>query len=60
MSRKSLSDDRAAHIHRARVYLAQARLFRERGDSFFFVLLEWAANARWEAYWCRPEQPELF
>lgn len=41
---------RAAHIHAARVYLAQARHFRERvtgdGRRFAIVLQGWAANAR--------------
>lgn len=37
-------NDREANIHSARVYLAEAR--RRRRQSFGFVLLEWAANAR--------------
>lgn len=37
---------RAAHIHTARVYLAQSRQFTGRARGFSFVLLQWAANAR--------------
>ena len=37
---------RASHIHAARAYLAQVPLFRDRGQSFAFKLLEWAGNAR--------------
>lgn len=50
-------DDRATHIHCARVYLAEAR--RRRGQSFGFVLLEWAANARRRAM-AATVQRELF
>ena len=35
---------RDQHIHAARVYLAEAR--RRRSQTFGFVLLQWAANAR--------------
>ena len=48
---------RAQHIHAARVYLAEAR--RRRGQTFGFVLLEWAANARKRAMAAR-QQFELF
>ena len=37
------------HIHQAKVYLAMARAFRARKDSFFFTLLEWAAKRRKQA-----------
>jgi len=37
---------RAAHLHAARVYLAQSRHFTRRARGFSFVLLQWAANAR--------------
>lgn len=50
-------DDRAANIHSARVYLAEAR--RRRGQSFGFVLLEWAGNARRRAM-AATVQRELF
>jgi hypothetical protein len=53
---------RAANIHAARVYLAEAR--RRRGQSFAFVLLQWAANARHRAMaepaQREPAQGELF
>lgn len=49
--------NREQHIHSARVYLAEAR--RRRGQSFGFVLLEWAANARRRAMAVRV-QGELF
>lgn len=42
--RETVTPNRAQHIHCARVYLAEAR--RRRRQSFGFVLLEWAANAR--------------
>ena len=48
---------RAQHIHAARVYLAEAR--RRRGQTFGFVLLEWAANARKRAM-AERLQRELF
>lgn len=38
--------------HTARVYLAQARVFRERGrvgNKFFWTLLTWAAHCRAQA-----------
>lgn len=38
--------DRAAHIHCARVYLAQSRHFTHRHRGWSFVLLQWAANCR--------------
>ena len=49
--------DRAKHIHSARVYLAEAR--RRRNQSFGFVLLEWAGNARRRAM-AAQVQRELF
>lgn len=49
--------DRAQHIHSARVYLAEAR--RRRGQSFWFVLIEWAGNARRRAM-AAAGQRELF
>ena len=49
--------DRAQHIHSARVYLAEAR--RRRGQTFGFILLEWAANARRRAM-AATGQRELF
>ncbi len=49
--------ERAQHIHSARVYLAEAR--RRRGQSFAFVLLEWAGNARRRAM-AATVQRELF
>ncbi len=51
---------RAHHIHCARVYLAEAR--RRRKQSFGFVLLQWAANARRQAMEVSPapKQPDLF
>ena len=48
---------RAQHIHAARVYLAEAK--RRRSQSFGFVLLEWAANARKRAMLAQ-QQRELF
>lgn len=48
---------RAQHIHSARVYLAEAR--RRRLQSFGFVLLEWAGNARRRAM-AATVQRELF
>lgn len=50
-------ESRAANIHAARVYLAEAR--RRRGQSFAFVLLEWAGNARRRAM-AATVQRELF
>ena len=49
--------ERAANIHSARVYLAEAR--RRRGQTFGFVLLVWAANARRRAM-AATVQGELF
>lgn len=49
--------ERDQHIHCARVYLAEAR--RRRRQSFGFVLLEWAANARRRAMAVRVQR-ELF
>ena len=47
------------HIHSARVYLAEAR--RRRRQTFGFVLLLWASNARRRAMECRQSvQMELF
>lgn len=37
---------RAAHLHAARVYLAQSRHFTRLHRGWSFVLLQWAANAR--------------
>lgn len=46
-------------IHSARVYLAEAR--NRRGESFFWVLLAWAASARRRAAALQPKvQLELF
>lgn len=50
-------DDRAANIYIARVYLTEAR--RRRGQTFGFILLEWAANARRRAM-AATVQRELF
>lgn len=49
--------ERAFEIHLARVYLTEAK--RRRGQSFGFVLLEWAGNARRRAMAARM-QGELF
>jgi hypothetical protein len=49
--------EREANIHTARVYLAEAR--RRRNQTFGFVLLEWAANARRRAA-AATVQRELF
>jgi len=53
---------RAAHIHAARVYLAQSRHFTARARDFSFVLLQWAANARRRAVETNtsPAQGDLF
>ena len=53
---------RAAHIHTARVYLAQSRYFTGRARGFSFVLLQWAANARRRAMTINatPVQGDLF
>jgi hypothetical protein len=51
--------DFAAHVHRARVYLAEAR--KRRRQTFGFVLLIWAANARRRAMGARQvAQMDLF
>jgi hypothetical protein len=51
--------DFEAHVHIARVYLAEAR--RRRRQTFGFVLLLWASNARRRAMECRQSvQMELF
>ena len=53
---------RALDIHCARVYLAQARHFRERGATgrrFAIVLQVWAANARRRAA-AEPVQRVMF
>lgn len=48
-------------LHTARVYLAQARAFRLRGDPFCVTLLTWAGNARRRAMAERePAQASLF
>lgn len=48
-------------LHTARVYLAQARAYRLRGDPFAVTLLIWAGNARRRAMAARePVQAELF
>jgi hypothetical protein len=49
--------ERAQHIHCARVYLTEAR--RRRTQTFGFVLLEWAGNARRRAM-AATGQGELF
>lgn len=55
--------DRAHHIHAARAYIAQARVFFARTNSdraFGFVLLEWAGNQRRRAMAGEHEtQPQL-
>lgn len=51
---------RASHIHAARAYLAQVPLFRDRGQSFAFKLIEWAGNARRQAMVKTNEQIDLF
>jgi hypothetical protein len=53
---------RAAHIHTARVYLAQSRQFTGRARGFSFTLLAWAANARRRAMETNtsPAQGDLF
>lgn len=54
---------RETHIHTARVYLAQARVFFTRKNSdreFGFKLLQWAANQRRKAMACKPAQGVLF
>ena len=51
---------RASHIHAARAFLAQVPLFRARGQSFAFRLIEWAGNARRQAMVKTNEQIELF
>jgi len=51
--RMSRSDD----LHIARVYIAEAR--RRRAQSFWFVLMRWAANARRRAM-VTTGQMELF
>lgn len=54
--------ERAAHIHAARVYLAQSRHFTGRARNFSFILLQWAANARRRAMAINisPAQCDLF
>jgi hypothetical protein len=52
---KHAATERAACIHQARVYLAQARV--RRGSTFHATLLKWAANARRRAM---PVQGGLF
>lgn len=49
-------------LHAARVYLAQVPIFRARGSSFVFTLLEWAGNARRRAMVkpLPPAQSDLF
>ena len=43
-------------LHHARVLLAQARHFRQRGSNFCLVLLEWAGNARRRHMLAKAEQ----
>lgn len=52
----------AAHLHAARVYLAQSRHFTCRHRGFSFLLLQWAGNARRRAMEAMraPVQRELF
>ncbi len=53
--------NRAAHLHAARVYLAQSRHFTRLHRGWSFVLLRWAANARRRADRAvTPIQPSLF
>jgi hypothetical protein len=55
--------DRAHHIHTARVYIAQARVFFARTNgtrNFGFVLLEWAGNQRRRAMATKDAQGDLF
>lgn len=60
------ADDRENEIHRARVYLGEARRRRHsRADrSFYWLLLSWAANCRARALHAlreaAPTQPDLF
>lgn len=49
--------DRAAHIHCARVYLAQSRHFTSRHRGWSFRLLDMAANARRRAVDHKPAAP---
>lgn len=59
-STDTLANDRASLIHYARVTLAQARVFRERGQMCFAAtLLTWAGNARRRAA-AAPRQREIF
>jgi len=54
------ADDRAFLIRYARVTLAQARVFRARGQmGFAATLLTWAGNARRRAA-AQPRQGEMF
>jgi hypothetical protein len=59
-------NQRADEIHRARVYLSEARRRRNsRADrSFYWTLLEWSARCRKRAaeaiVACPPAQPDLF
>jgi hypothetical protein len=50
---------RAANIHQARVYLAQARVRRHQ-PGFHAVLLAWVADARRRASFFSISQRELF
>lgn len=53
--------ERAAHIHAARVYLAQSRHFTGRARGFSFLLLQWASNCRRRAaVISRQAQGDLF
>jgi hypothetical protein len=60
------AEDRENEIHRARVYLGEARRRRHsRADrSFYWLLLGWAANCRARALSAlreaAPAQPDLF
>lgn len=49
--------DRAAHIHAARVYLAQSRHFARLHRGWSFKLLGWAGQCRRRAMEIRPVTP---
>lgn len=59
---KTAADERAFHIHYARVILREARARRDQRGGFFFSLLEWAGNARRRAAAInlKPAQMDLF
>ena len=57
MSKAPRFDERASHIHTARVLIQEARNRRARSPAFADTLLQWAANARRRAMACRPGPP---